>query len=457
MGWAMKFTTKIILLVTGSIASSILIISAILYHDTLKAVSSQFQKQREEISRRLAEEVSYPLYIGNKKETEKIIKQYIKLTNLQGVKIINPKGKKIIKVGTTSGITNVKEIFFKEEKSTPFLIGEQNQFFVVHLGTMTLFFSSKTIKELQKNILSKILIVSFLLLILLSLISYSVADSILTPLRLLQKRMQQSKEKGEPEEISLEKIRKDEIGELVSSYNEMVKALRGTREKLKETYGELSRKDKFAYLGKISATVAHELKNPLGIIKSSAQLLEKEQGESELLNFIIDETDRLDRVVKEFLSLARNREPLLMEENLGEIIERAILIWETFPHENVRIENHCGDIKANIDKELFTQVITNLLNNSYEARKAGSNLNIKIWCNEDDKKVKLKIEDNGTGIKVDDIDKIFEPFFTTKEKGTGMGLAIVYDIIKKHGGDIKIISNYGAGTQIIITIPGAET
>ncbi len=451
----MKFTTRVILLVLGSIFVSVTLIAFLIYHDIRKGMGNEFQKNFLSISDRLSQEISYPLFIGNQKEAIRIIKQYIKLTSLQGIILKNPSGKVIDQMGKIKGLELTKEIFFKEEKSNPYLLGETNGTYnVKHLGTIELFFSTKEIKKIEKNILEKTILLTTILLLILGAFSYIIATSLLQPITHLISSMEISKEKGEPSKILFTSRRKDEIGELIQSYNDMVNALIDAREKLEESYRELSRKDKLAYLGKIVTTVAHELKNPLGIIRSSAQLLQKDPENKELIQFIIEETERLDNVIKEFLQFANTREPSLELINLKELIQRAIIIWETTHNEDVTIYTECENIQIYLDKNLFTHAITNLLTNAVEAKQPNKRLEIIIRCKESNYGVKLEVEDNGVGIDEKYIDNIFEPFFTTKEKGTGMGLAITYDIIKKHGGEIKVHTLRGTGTTFIITLPG---
>ncbi len=308
----MKFTTRVILLVLGSIFISITLIAFLLYHDVKKAMGTEFTRTAQSISERLVKEISYPIYIGNMKSARQIIAQYMKFTSLQGVKIKNTRGETILSMGKARGHRIIKPINFKEETTTPYLMGEsRGSYRIKELGTAILYFSYREIERVEKQIFEKTVIITFILFILLGTLSYVLTDSLLKPITQLRKSMEESEMIGEPSKITYPLKRRDEIGELINSYNRMIDALLDARKQLEDTYRELARKDKLAYLGKIITMVAHELKNPLGIIKSSAQLLLSHPEQKELITFIIEETERLDNVIKEFLLFANTREPAM--------------------------------------------------------------------------------------------------------------------------------------------------
>ncbi|GEM_PF-1796088 len=447
----MRFRTKILLLVTGSIFLAIIITSSLIYHDVTGALFSRFRKSAEEIAIRLSDDLSYPLYIGNFEGIRSVIEQYIKFTPITGVTVNSRDGKIMVKVGKKGELTIKKEIFFKEEKN-PYFLGEDKGCYVKNIGEATIYFSEREISALHQKILKRLLYVTLLLILSLGLLSYMVTDLLLQPIQMLRKGMEESKRSKEPIKIKILKNQKDELGELLNLYNEMVETLRETREQLRKTYEELSRQEKLAYLGKISATIAHELKNPLGIIHSSAELLRSKIGKNELLDFIISETERLDNVIKEFMMLARTKEPELRKIKLSDIVERAVTLWES--SHDAEVVRKCEDGEALIDVDLFTHVITNLLTNAYEAKSEERELKIEIECKKEEDHVKLIVRDNGKGIEEETIERIFEPFFTTKETGTGMGLAIVYDIVKKHRGNVFVRSEKNRGTEVTIILPG---
>ena len=247
---------------------------------------------------------------------------------------------------------------------------------------------------------------------------------------------------------------KDEIGRLAQAFNEMAKELKETR----TIQEELRRSERLITVGEIAASIAHEIRNPLGVIKNSAQMLREEkigkEEENELFNFIIEESERLERVINDFLQLARLPQPhkkrVEMKELLdriltvmsGEFKERKISVVRDFPY---------SDSYFVCDPEQFHQLFLNLILNSLEAMPDGGKLFIGL--KNTDGKIEISFKDTGTGISPEVKDKIFEPFFTTRSGGTGLGLSIVSKIVKFHGGSIEVKSKVGEGTLFHLTFP----
>jgi two-component system sensor histidine kinase HydH len=257
---------------------------------------------------------------------------------------------------------------------------------------------------------------------------------------------------------------RDEIGELGAAFNLMTKRL-GEFKQLEEG---LRRKERLAALGELSAGVAHEIRNPLSVIKNSAELIRKKpDGKelTELTTFIIDEVNRLNRVVDNLLDFARPRPPLLKEENITEIMDRAVhMVEEKARAKEVGLSRQYSlDLPAGIycDSGQMGQAFLNLLLNAIESVEKGrGKIIIRIFPGKDVEEgpsiidyLYIQVKDNGGGIKSEDISKIFNPFFTTKPEGTGLGLSIVHKIIENHQGEITAASKPGEGTTITIKIP----
>jgi len=226
------------------------------------------------------------------------------------------------------------------------------------------------------------------------------------------------------------------------------------RRKLEE---QLMRSERFASLGKMAAGVSHEIRNPLGIIRSSAQLLIKKikhNSDSNLLNVIIEEANRLNDIVTDFLQLSLHRPTSLVPCGIKDIIEKNILFLtpqlQNSPYEIVsKYQSDLPQIKA--DPNLLYQAFLNILINSMQAMPNGGLISIAV--SSDNINIYIIIDDEGDGISDSLLDKIWDPFFTTKEKGTGLGLSIVKNIIEVHHGDISIENGPRCGAQIRISLP----
>ncbi len=247
---------------------------------------------------------------------------------------------------------------------------------------------------------------------------------------------------------------------MADSFNQMAKSLRESREELKKTYGELAQKHKLAALGEFAAHIAHEIKNPLGIIKGSAQILQNQDSprevREEVTNYIIEEINRLNTRVMEILDYARPK--MLMAElvDINVVLENVIQFWETMHNKDKQIaiiRNFSQDLPViPADAEMMRQVFLNLLVNADEAMRGHGELHISTKC-DGDRGLSIYFKDSGEGIQEENLDKIFDPFFTTKKGGTGLGLPIVRQIVENHNGKVTVKSRAGAWTEVEILLP----
>ncbi len=230
----------------------------------------------------------------------------------------------------------------------------------------------------------------------------------------------------------------------------------------------LRRAESLAALTTLAAGVAHEIKNPLGSIGIHLQLAQKEMHKKQTiktksikhyLDVINEEVDRLNRIVVDFLFAVRPMDMKLEEGDLNQLV-RELLEFLKFELEqaHVKIETELyRDLpKILMDEKYMKQALLNLIKNSLSAMPKGGILRIETTKRGPD--VLLKVIDNGCGIPDSIMDKIFEPYFTTKEFGSGLGLTLVYKIVKEHLGDVSLTSKQGEGTTFILTfsIPQKE-
>jgi len=230
---------------------------------------------------------------------------------------------------------------------------------------------------------------------------------------------------------------------------------------------EILRMDRLVSLGKLSSGIAHELRNPLAGIKTTAQALGEEMSEDdsrrEYLNRITKEIDRLNDLLKTFFSFAKPQKLNLIHCEIKDIINEIIpFLIKEIADKGIRfIETYHPKLpQIKVDKTQMHQVFLNLFLNAIQAMPNGGELKIEaspIYSISSDgfkkKFIKVVISDSGRGIPPHIVQKIFDPFFTTKPKGIGLGLSITYQIIKKHGGSIKVESQWEQGTSFIINLP----
>ncbi|GBD97424.1 MAG TPA: PAS domain-containing protein [Nitrospirae bacterium] len=230
---------------------------------------------------------------------------------------------------------------------------------------------------------------------------------------------------------------------------------------LKAMEAEVKRKEKWAFIGELSASIAHELRNPLASLKASVEmLLEKKvsgRHADHLMKIALSEMDRLNGIITDFLLYARpqelNKKPFDLNESLKNVI--TLLRSSETDEKDVTISaNLNGGIIITGDSKQMQQVFWNLGLNALNAVSGGGNIEIFTGKNDSTNNVEITFRDSGTGISKDDIDRIFYPFFTTKEKGTGLGLSIARKITEEHGGEIMVESGgIGKGTTFRVILP----
>ncbi len=241
-----------------------------------------------------------------------------------------------------------------------------------------------------------------------------------------------------------------------------IEKLHNSVEQLRNTKLALKHSEKLANMGQISAGIAHELNNPLGVITMYSNIVMDElKADVHLkkdMELIVEQAARCKNIVSGLLNFARKNKIKTTETDIIQFMNHcldSVVIPENI---SASVTSAITDPLAMIDSEQLIQAITNLLKNAVEAMPAGGELRIHV--SENEKNVIISIKDSGTGIPEENMDKLFTPFFTTKEigKGTGLGLPLVYGIIKMHSGRIEVKSNANAGkaktgTEFIISLP----
>jgi PAS domain S-box-containing protein len=227
---------------------------------------------------------------------------------------------------------------------------------------------------------------------------------------------------------------------------------------IKALTAQLIRADRLAAMGELTAGVAHEVRNPLGVIRASVQLLDDAQVDHarihEAAEVIKQEIDRLDRVIKALLDFGRPSKPTLVKTDINSVLEDVVLFTNRFAkqhgvHIEERFDTELPDVFG--DPDQLKQVFLNLVTNAVQAIGDGEGL-IVIETRAEGDYVETTVMDDGPGISAHDLPKVFDPFFTKRAEGTGLGLTIVHRIIDEHEGHIEVESS-SAGTSFKVTLP----
>jgi signal transduction histidine kinase len=243
----------------------------------------------------------------------------------------------------------------------------------------------------------------------------------------------------------------------------LLEGLQKTNRSLADLSNRLIQAEKMADLGEGAATLAHELKTPLGILRGSAEIMLKSKDpnkKEEVLRFILEEVDRLTQTVDDFLRFARMSPPAKTETDVNNLVQSAAFLWESkrkneFPISlQFQLDPRAG--KVFLDSRQVYQVLLNIFANAEEAMSGGGDLKISTAACPDHEKISVTIQDSGKGIPPENLPKVFDRFFTTKETGLGLGLAIVKKIVEAHEGEVKIDSPPGNGTRVAIVFPAEK-
>ena len=219
------------------------------------------------------------------------------------------------------------------------------------------------------------------------------------------------------------------------------------------------RQDRLAAIGRMAASIAHEIRNPLAAMRGSIQMLrsevESDSSQAELMEIILRESDRLNQIITDFLSYARPRSLVQARVDVGDLLHQTFALMRHSPeigaNQIIEAEGPDERIFANADEGQLKQVFWNLARNALQAMPQGGTLRATLEKNSHDR-LRIAFSDTGRGMTPDQVEHLFEPFSSTTG-GTGLGLSIVYQIIRDHGGTINVRSREGQGTKITVELP----
>ena len=356
------------------------------------------------------------------------------------------------------------------------------------LGILDVSMSLETVDHEMATLRMRVFIISFAIVVLMSLfIIYFTKHFIDAPIQHLIEgtRAVSAMQMDSPIEV----LSSEELGELAESFNIMRLRLKSAMEEinrftqsleskveertdeLKVAHQKLLQSDRLASLGQLSASVAHEINNPLSGVLNLAMLMQriiKEDGIpkeridefKKYLSQVVHETSRVGRIVQDLLAFSRRSKPYRSKNDINAIIRSTVnLINHKLKLMNVEIEllleENIPPIQCDVSQ--IQQVIINLIMNAGEAAQSKPNAKVTVQTSLDAPKNNFMfvVEDNGEGIPKENISKVFNPFFTTKGegKGVGLGLAVVFGIIEAHKGDITVKSTVGIGTTFVVSLP----
>ncbi|WP_213650902.1 nitrogen regulation protein NR(II) [Paenibacillus sp. J23TS9] len=231
---------------------------------------------------------------------------------------------------------------------------------------------------------------------------------------------------------------------------------------LERLRSELGNVERLSLVGQMAASITHEIRNPMAVVRGFLQLMKEKSPESldHYYRIVMEELDRANGIINDFLSLAQNRISEKEQWHLHQIInDLSPLLWADANLRGQTIELMLDERvpKLNLNAKEIKQLLLNLARNGMEAMEEKGKLILQTCLVEKEQIVELIVMDTGVGMSKSRLERLFEPFFTTKAKGTGLGLALCLSIVERHGGKIKVESEEGQGTTFIIRLPLADS
>ena len=257
----------------------------------------------------------------------------------------------------------------------------------------------------------------------------------------------------------------DELGGLARSFNDMTSRLLEARERMESANRRLVQAEKLASIGRLSATIAHEIRNPLTSVKLNIQRIAESEHldeiEREHLGICQEGVGQIEKFIKELLDFTRVPELARERFPLDQVLEESLkMLKDAFRQKRVTVEKSYaqGLPPANVDGDRLRQVFLNLLRNAFEAVDEGGRISVSLAAGggEEGRTYLVRISDNGAGIPEKDRENIFEPFFTTKSSGFGLGLANARKIVEQHGGSVRVVGKRGRGSAFVVILPREE-
>ncbi len=418
---------------------------------------TRFEDRMAFLARYLALNSEVGILIDDQNMLRRLARNLLSEKDVVKVIIKDVHGRTLIEEGSVSHIPTreaVAEVRIRQEEENQAFLGSsvQNRL----LGRVYVVYTTSGINDLLARMRTRYAEATLVLGIIGLLVFFFFSRSLAAPLRAIVKASR--KVAGGDLNIRVEKGSLPETNELADAFNHMLVSLAESRKRLEETYQEMIRQKAMAEMGHFALTVAHEVKNPLGIIKGALDILKKEEVDdtvkSTMIEYVEDEIKRLNRLIQDFLDFSKPPRPQFKKIDLNELvkdlIEKSRIEWET---RGIVIDSDISkeECVSQVDPDMLLQALINVIKNACEACNEGGRVLVKTRRSH--RNWTVEIRDTGRGMDQDAKKRAFDPFFTTKAQGTGLGLAYVGKVIEAHRGRVSFKENHPKGTIFEIEIP----
>jgi signal transduction histidine kinase len=405
----------------------------------------------------IARNVELGILLEDRRMIEKSVKNMLEQKDIENILVKSSTGEALVNVGkikgdgleekveapVTSAHMTTEDLLFTEGR-------EQKQ-----IGSVILTYSRRSLNKLKRTMALQFILIALALSSIPVTVYWLLARSIVAPLNDL---LDVSGKVSEGDmDVRARGGRLLETRTLARAFNNMLLAIKKHQKELDEAHKNISKQHALAEVGKFSMMVAHEIKNPLAIIKGSLDILKRadlpEETRETMFDYLNEEIGRMNKLVEDFLLFSRPGEPVFTELEMNQMVndivrKMGIMKEEDMPETVLHIEEK--ECVLSCDRHLMERAILNILRNAVEVSGAGDAVEVGTVSNEDHWMVWVK--DNGPGINSADLTRVFEPFFTTKAKGTGLGLAVTKGIVEAHGGQLLVRNRNAGGASFEIRL-----
>lgn len=455
-----------------------LVFSVVFIFQSRAALLHEFRNTAASMVQNLAFNCEVPLFIENQQALTDLAQNLMKEDSVQTVRIFNQKNKALVSLTKgrrlmpwhkemiiapvyfspeqEGGLTEDMKLFYNEGGAGPVMPPVRPGSMI---GRIEVLFSRESIIHTLNLMRWWIFVAATIAAVIGGIAALYFSRTLILPIQRLARATYSIARGNWDEHLSI--VRRDELGQLTESFNIMADSLKSHKAQLEHTYRELAQKETMAEIGKFSMIIAHELKNPLGIIKGSVDILAKQTSTPELketmIAYIRDEVKRLNKQIEDFLAFARPAPPQKTRTDINSLV-RKVARHFAVPEDqekNILLQTDlCEQAEAVVDENQIYQVLLNLVTNAVQAIDSQGTITIKTAVREGH--VIVTVQDTGSGIAADIRDRIFEPFFTTRAQGTGLGLAIVKKFIESNNGSVAVTDGAGRGAAFSITLPAVQ-
>jgi len=411
---------------------------------TQRYVQDRFEERNQFLAGYLARNAELGILIGDERMLDRLGSSLLSEPDVMGVEIFDSQGGVITSVfedELEQYIVSRSDVFSRAlgDESLPGtgFAGPEHRMGVI--GEVAIYFSLKEIQNIQKSLGRTFSLLSLGVALLSIFVFYIISRSLVNPVNKLSRvagRIASGSRKIRAVPDSIPETR-----ELALAFNSMLDSLDKSSKELERLYQDMARQKTMVELGKFAMLIAHEVKNPLGIIKSSLDVLKEEAGlanDHPMVHYIEDEIRRINRLLEDFLAFSRPSRPVLENVELNSLARDCVQRFEVQAENGPAIlvqEIEPGEAWLKVDPDLLAKAIHNLLKNALESNEYAGEIFVRTYKKKDG--WHLEVEDQGPGIPLGMEEKIFEPFFTTRTKGSGLGLAFVSHVMDAHGGLVR--------------------